>query len=140
MSLVATHEAEPRIARVQEVVARRLDTTLREMRSDLRGRAFARPRQIAMWLARSLTSHGWIVIGHAFNRDHTTVMHAFRVIEARRTTDVALARLLIELEQEIVAGCSCAACAAEARRYPADPPQLLLPVIWPGELPLERAA
>lgn len=48
----------------------------------------ARPRQVAMWLARRVTSHSLPQIGRAMDRDHTTIMHGIRrVEELRRGSD-----------------------------------------------------
>lgn len=71
------------IARIQEEVARYFSIPLSEMTSARRSRDVARPRQIAMFLARELTPKSLPDIGRRFGgRDHTTVMHAIRVVEA----------------------------------------------------------
>ena len=58
------------------------------MSSARRARAVARPRQVAMYLAKQLTSRSLPEIGRKFgNRDHTTVMHAVRRVEELRTDD-----------------------------------------------------
>ncbi len=57
-----------------------------------RSRAIARPRQVAVYLAKTLTSKSLPDIGRAFGgRDHTTVLHAVRRIEALRATDARIA-------------------------------------------------
>lgn len=79
---VAPRESEGAIARIQRVVAHHYGIPLREMTSDRRFRAVARPRQVAMYLCRSLTPHSLPAIGlHFGGRDHTTVLHAIRTIE-----------------------------------------------------------
>lgn len=50
-------------------------------------RQFALARQVAMYLARRLTPASLPAIGRAFRRDHSTVLHAVRLIEARAATD-----------------------------------------------------
>jgi chromosomal replication initiator protein len=56
--------------------------------SERRSRSVARPRQIAMALAKELTQHSLPEIGDAFGgRDHTTVLHACRRIKALRETE-----------------------------------------------------
>jgi chromosomal replication initiator protein len=56
--------------------------------SPKRTRAIARPRQVAMWLAKDLTAHSYPMIGDAFGgRDHTTVLHAVRKIDSLRIKD-----------------------------------------------------
>ena len=58
------------------------------MYSPRRSRSVARPRQVAMYLAESITSRSLPEIGRKFGgRDHTTVMHAVRNIEELKTTD-----------------------------------------------------
>ena len=55
--------------------------TLNEMLSQRRSRPLARPRQIAMYLAKKLTTRSLPEIGRRFaNRDHTTVIHAVKTI------------------------------------------------------------
>jgi len=57
-----------------------------------RFRAVARPRQVAMFLAKTLTSKSLPEIGRGFGgRDHTTVIHAVRKVEQLRETDSQLA-------------------------------------------------
>jgi len=59
-----------------------------EMRSKRRARAVARPRQVAMYLAKQMTPRSLPEIGRIFGgRDHSTVIHAVRTIEALRTTN-----------------------------------------------------
>jgi chromosomal replication initiator protein len=72
------------------------------MFSARRARNIARPRQVAMYLAKTLTSFSYPEIGRQFGgRDHTTVMHAVRTIESlvssdkRIAEDVQLLRSLI---------------------------------------------
>lgn len=74
----------PSIAEIQAVVALLAGTRLTEMQSCRRARAVARPRQIAMTLAKELTPQSLPSIGRAFGgRDHTTVMHAVKAIAAQ---------------------------------------------------------
>ena len=62
------------------------------MFSARRARQIARPRQIAMFLAKNLTSLSYPEIGRRFgNRDHTTIMHAVRKIEELMEADAGLA-------------------------------------------------
>ena len=59
-----------------------------DLLSKRRNRSIARPRQVAMALARELTTHSYPEIGDAFGgRDHTTVMHACTKIAELRTSD-----------------------------------------------------
>ena len=64
----------------------RVDRT--EMASKRRARAVVRPRQVAMYLAKVLTPRSYPEIGRKFGgRDHSTVIHAVRLIEELRTRD-----------------------------------------------------
>ena len=70
--------------------------------SERRNRAIARPRQAAMWLAKQLTTRSLPDIGRRFGgRDHTTVLHAIRRIEALRQDDPQLARDLETLTRKL---------------------------------------
>ena len=61
--------------------------------SERRARVVARPRQVAMWLAKQITTRSLPDIGRRFGgRDHTTVLHAVRRIDELRATDAQLAR------------------------------------------------
>ena len=88
---------------VQDLVARYFGIRTAEMTSARRSRDVARPRQIAMYLARQFTPQSLPQIGARFgNRDHTTVLHALRKIAALKKTDAQLAvdldRLTTRLE------------------------------------------
>ena len=76
---------------IQKTVADYYKLKVAEMYSKKRTRAIARPRQVAMWLARELTHHSLPEIGEAFGgRDHTTVLHACRTITDLRGKDAQL--------------------------------------------------
>ena len=76
------------IANIQKVVADYYGLQLREMLGKKRTRSLARPRQVAMALARELTEHSLPEIGDAFEgRDHTTVLHACRLIQELMESD-----------------------------------------------------
>ncbi len=76
------------IEQIQKRVATHFNIKLSEMSSARRARAVARPRQVAMYLAKQLTSRSLPEIGRKFgNRDHTTVMHAVRKVEELRAGD-----------------------------------------------------
>ena len=90
--LLRSHERRITIDEIQRRVAEHFNIRLGEMTSDRRARAVARPRQVAMYLAKQLTTRSLPEIGRKFGgRDHTTVMHAVRKIEELRATDPALA-------------------------------------------------
>lgn len=77
------------IEEIQRKVAERYNIRLGEMMSKRRERSVARPRQIAMFLAKNLTTKSLPDIGRAFNRDHTTVLHGIKAIEELRQKDPA---------------------------------------------------
>lgn len=74
---------------VQRKVAERYNIRVSEMTSKRRERSVARPRQIAMYLAKNLTTKSLPDIGRAFDRDHTTVIHAVKTIEEMCLKDPA---------------------------------------------------
>ncbi len=76
------------ILRIQQEVARHYNIPLLEMKSARSSIVLARPRQVAMWLARRLTRQSTPEIGRRFGgRDHTTVLHAVKKIDALRALD-----------------------------------------------------
>ena len=69
------------VDKIQNTVANFFNITLAEMLSQRRSRPLARPRQIAMYLAKKMTTRSLPEIGRRFsNRDHTTVIHAVKTI------------------------------------------------------------
>jgi len=79
------------IDEIQKKVCDHYRISYREMTSERRAREVARPRQIAMYLAKQLTQRSLPEIGRRFGgRDHTTVIHAVRKIEELRMKDVEL--------------------------------------------------
>ena len=68
------------VATIMAATAEYFDTTVEELRGPGKTRALAQSRQIAMYLCRELTDLSLPKIGQAFDRDHTTVMHAQRKI------------------------------------------------------------
>ncbi|MBK9447201.1 MAG: chromosomal replication initiator protein DnaA [Betaproteobacteria bacterium] len=76
------------VENIQKTVADYYKMKVADLFSPKRTRAIARPRQVAMWLAKDLTAHSYPMIGDAFGgRDHTTVLHAVRKIDSLRTKD-----------------------------------------------------
>jgi chromosomal replication initiator protein len=85
---------------IQKTVAEYFKIKISDMHSKKRSRNVARPRQVAMALAKDLTQMSLPEIGEAFgNRDHTTVLHACRTIASLRTRDTSLNRDYLVLEQ-----------------------------------------
>jgi chromosomal replication initiator protein len=84
----AVGERRVTIEEIQRKTAEYYKLDLRELHSARRARRVARPRQVAMYLARELTSRSLPDIGRRFGgRDHTTVLHACRRIEELCKTD-----------------------------------------------------
>jgi chromosomal replication initiator protein len=80
------------IEEIQKRVAEHYNIKLTEMHSARRARAVARPRQVAMYLAKQLTSRSLPEIGRKFGgRDHTTVMHAVKKVEELKAQDHSFA-------------------------------------------------
>ena len=90
------------IEEIQKKVAEHFNIRLSDMSSPRRARAVARPRQIAMYLSKQLTSRSLPEIGRTFGgRDHTTVMHAVSRIEALMLEDSMIADDLELLKRNI---------------------------------------
>ncbi|RFD19286.1 chromosomal replication initiator protein DnaA [Komagataeibacter melaceti] len=101
--ILKAHDRRVTIEEIQRKVAEHWNIRLTDMSSARRARAVARPRQVAMYLAKQLTSRSLPEIGRKFgNRDHTTVMHAVsRVTELMEqdpafAEDVELLRRMLE--------------------------------------------
>jgi chromosomal replication initiator protein len=90
---------------IQKATAEQFGLKQADLISERRTRSVARPRQAAMWLAKQLTTRSLPDIGRRFGgRDHTTVLHAVRRIEALRQTDTQLARDLEALTRKLRGG------------------------------------
>lgn len=89
--LIALQEKQVTIENIQKTVADYYKIRLSELLSKKRTRSIARPRQIAMALAKELTNHSLPEIGDAFGgRDHTTVLHACRKVEELKISEIRL--------------------------------------------------
>lgn len=90
--LLRTSERKVSLEEIQKKVAAHYSIKLSDMSSDRRVRQVARPRQVAMYLAKKLTTLSLPEIGKNFGgRDHTTVLHAVKKIEQALKEDVKLA-------------------------------------------------
>ena len=90
--VLAIQDRQVSIDNIQRTVAEYYSIKISDILSKRRNRTIARPRQMAMYLAKELTNHSLPEIGEAFGgRDHTTVLHACRkIIELREANlDVA---------------------------------------------------
>lgn len=89
--LLALQDKLVTIENIQKTVAEYYKIKMGDLLSKRRSRSVARPRQVAMALAKELTNHSLPEIGNAFGgRDHTTVLHACRIISEFRqmNTDI----------------------------------------------------
>jgi chromosomal replication initiator protein len=90
--LLRANDRRVTIEEIQKRVAEHFNIKVSDMHSARRSRAVARPRQVAMYLAKQLTPRSLPEIGRKFGgRDHTTVMHAVRKVEELRTADSSFA-------------------------------------------------
>jgi chromosomal replication initiator protein len=90
--ILKAHDRRVTIDEIQKRVAEHYHMRISDMVSARRARAVARPRQVAMYLAKQLTSRSLPEIGKKFgNRDHTTVMHAVTRVTELIETDVTFA-------------------------------------------------
>ena len=90
------------ITDIIDVVTRHFDVRLADLQSKKRSKSVTLPRQICMYLARSLTKHSLEEIGgHLGGRDHTTVMHACKKIGKAGRSDPQTHALLCELTEQI---------------------------------------
>jgi chromosomal replication initiator protein len=108
----------PSIHTILDAISVFYDVRLTDLLSKRRHKSIARPRQIGMWLARRYTRYSLEEIGDHFGgRDHTTVMHAVRMIDSRRGCDSALDREVTHIEARLaLADDASAASAAVALR------------------------
>ncbi|MGF1445721.1 MAG: chromosomal replication initiator protein DnaA [Pikeienuella sp.] len=90
--LLRSSERKVTIDDIKRKVCDHYNLRLTDITSARRARAVARPRQVAMFLAKTLTSKSLPEIGRGFgNRDHTTVIHAVKKIEELKAQDAQLA-------------------------------------------------
>lgn len=91
-----------RIEDIQRVVAKHYNVSRQELVSNRRTRVIVKPRQIAMYLSKTLTPRSFPEIGRRFGgRDHTTVLHAVRKIEELISGDTKLSHE-IELLKRLI--------------------------------------
>jgi len=102
LDLLQINEKKISIALIQQQVSLYFNLKVTEMSSPRRSINIARPRQIAMYLCKEVTSFSYPEIGKAFGgKDHTTVMHAVKKIEALSIADFKLKKDLIDLRKLI---------------------------------------
>ncbi len=90
--VLRTSDRKVTVEEIQRKVAAHFNLRMTDLLSPRRARAVARPRQMAMHLAKTLTNKSLPEIGRRFGgRDHTTVMHACKTIEKLKDTDSQIA-------------------------------------------------
>lgn len=88
--LLRSSQKKVNIEEIQKKVSQHFNIKMSDMSSSRRSRTVARPRQVAMYLSKNLTSRSLPEIGRRFgNRDHTTVIHAVRRVEELRSKDLS---------------------------------------------------
>jgi chromosomal replication initiator protein len=89
------------IERVEALVSEALDVPAGGLASDRRNARLVFARQVSMYLMRKQIGLAFAAIGERYDRDHTTVLHAVRAIEARRACDPEVRRLVAMLEERL---------------------------------------
>ena len=91
------------VEHIQNLVASYFNLNIQELLSPRRSRSLARPRQIAMYLAKQHTTNSLPDIGRKFsNRDHTTVIHAVKKIDELIKKDNDIRQNVIELKKKLL--------------------------------------
>jgi chromosomal replication initiator protein len=88
--MLAAYEKLVTIDNIKKLVASHYNIRITDLNSPRRTRMLARPRQVAMALAKDLTQHSLPEIGEAFGKDHTTVLHACRKVLELRAEDAKI--------------------------------------------------
>ena len=100
--LITLQDKQVSIENIQKIVAEYYKIRVADLHSKRRTRSVARPRQIAMALAKHLTSHSLPEIGDAFGgRDHTTVLYACRKIDELRSEEVIVEEDYTNLHRQL---------------------------------------
>ena len=101
--LLNFHENKILIRDIQNLVCKYFKISKNEMLSPRRSRYLVRPRQIAMYLSKNLTSKSLPDIGREFsNRDHTTVIHSVKVVEKLKYIDEELKNTIDKIKNDIL--------------------------------------
>jgi chromosomal replication initiator protein len=101
--LIRTHESKPDIDSIQKTVSDFFHIRLADLKSKKRTQHIAFCRQVAMYLCRKMTDASFPVIGEAFTRDHSTVIHAHNLIARRIASDSAFRFSIEKIERELKA-------------------------------------
>ncbi|MBV8056565.1 MAG: chromosomal replication initiator protein DnaA [Deltaproteobacteria bacterium] len=96
-----TQESKPDIEAIQRTVAEFFHIQLGDLKSKKRTQHIAFCRQVAMYLCRKITGSSFPIIGVHFSRDHSTVIHAFNLIQRRVKNDSAFRFSIDKIEREL---------------------------------------
>ena len=100
--MLAVQEKLVTVQNIQKSVCEYYQVRNSDLLSKKRNRSIARPRQVAMYLSKTLTRHSLPEIGDAFGgRDHTTVLHAFRKITDLAKSDTRIEEDLVQLTRSL---------------------------------------
>jgi chromosomal replication initiator protein len=99
--LIPTREIQTDIETIQRIVSDFFHIKLPDLKSEKRTQRIAFCRQVAMYLCRKVTKSSFPIIGEHFGRDHSTVIHAFNLIQRRVSNDSAF-RLSIEKMESVL--------------------------------------
>lgn len=99
--LLAAYERLVTIDNIKRTVATYYNIRVGDLNSPRRTRSLARPRQVAMALAKELTQHSLPEIGEAFGKDHTTVLHACRKVAELRQDDLKIREDYENLQRQL---------------------------------------
>lgn len=88
----------PSIAAIQRAVCQHYDISIERMLCHRRSRKWARPRQIAMYLAHEMTDFSPSQIARAFNRDHSTILFGIDRIKEMRSKESAISSDIDRIE------------------------------------------
>ena len=91
------------VDKIQNIVSNYFNISLSEMLSQRRSRPLARPRQIAMYLSKKMTTRSLPEIGRRFaNRDHTTVIHAVKTISRLSEQDDEMKKNINQIKSLLI--------------------------------------
>ena len=91
----------PSFELIQKTVADYYDLRLTDLTGRRRMASVALPRQVAMFLCRTLTPHSFPTIGESFSRNHATVLHACRLVERKMKGDAAFRQAVSSLRSRL---------------------------------------
>jgi chromosomal replication initiator protein len=99
--LIRYHDSKPCIESIQKAVADFFHIKVSDLKSKKRTQHIAFCRQVAMYLCRTLTDSSFPAIGEAFSRDHSTVIHAHKLIARRVSSDSAFRISIDKIAREL---------------------------------------